>query len=382
MGFFQEPTPPSDQASVKRLLSLDVMRGATVASMILVNNPGSWTDGYGLLTHADWNGCTVADLVFPFFLLMVGTSISLSLDRYRESASERAAALPRIVRRTIFLFALGLLLNGLVPSTQLSTLRYFGVLQRIALCSFVASLVFLRTGVGGQVGWTVGLLAAYSLVVKLVPVPGHGRAVLEPHANLAGYLDTLFFRGHLYHEDFDPEGLLSTIPAVATTLLGVLAGRWLASGATPSQKTAGLLVAGLGMTIAGEICDRWIPINKQLWTSSFVLLTGGLGSVVLGTCYGVVDAKGCRRVATPLVILGTNALAVYVLSSLAAQMLETFGVTTADGDPTPLRLYLYAHLFAPWAGVLPGSLLYAAAYVLLWIPPMAILYRRRIFLRV
>lgn len=395
MGVLRAPTAESDRrlepaarvsvaASGRgdRLLSLDVMRGATVAGMVLVNNPGSWTDGYGFLAHAEWNGCTVADLIFPFFLLMVGTSISLSLDRCRERASDRAAALPRIVRRTIFLFAIGLLLNGFAHPAELSTLRYFGVLQRIALCSLVASAIFLRTGVRGQVGWAVALLAVYWLVIELVPVPGHGSGVLEPHGNLVGYLDTFLFRGHLYHGDFDPEGLLSTLPAVATTLLGVLAGQWLTSSAAPSRKTAGLLAAGAALAIAGGICDRWLPINKQLWTSSFVLLTGGLGSIVLGTCYAVVDAKGYRRMTAPLVILGTNALAMYVLSSLAAQMMEICGVTTGDGTSASLRFYIYAHLFAPWAGVLPGSLLYAATCVLLWIPPMAFLYRRGILLRV
>ena len=185
-----------------RLLSLDVMRGATVAGMVLVNNPGSWTDGYGFLAHAAWNGCTAADLIFPFFLLMVGTSISLSLGRCRERASDLAAVLPRIIRRTILLFALGILLNGFAHPAELSTLRYFGVLQRIALCSLVASAIFLRTGVRGQVGWVVALLAAYWVAMKLVPVPGHGIGILEPHGNLAGYLDTLLFRGHLYHDDF------------------------------------------------------------------------------------------------------------------------------------------------------------------------------------
>ena len=358
------------------------MRGATVAGMILVNNPGSWTDGYGFLAHASWNGWTLADLIFPFFLLIVGISINFSLSGRLEAGRDHTAVFSKIFSRAVLLFVLGLVLNGFSSYSDLSSLRFFGVLQRIALCSVIASAIFLRTGPGGQVISTILLLAVYWLMMKVIAVPGYGGGVLEPQGNLAGYVDNFLFHGHLYHDDFDPEGLLSTIPAVATTLLGVLAGHWLRSSVRPSRKAVGLFVAGAVLGLAGEICDRWFPINKQLWSSSFVLLTGGLGLIFLGACYGLIDAKGNRRLTTPFAVLGSNALTVYLLSSLAAQLMELCQLSAGNETFVSLRFFLYAHLFAPWAGVRPGSFLFALAYLFLWLPPMAFLYQRKVFFRV
>ena len=228
-----------------RLRSLDAMRGLTVAAMIVVNNPGSWTDGYASLAHASWHGWTLADLVFPFFLLIVGVSLDLSLasrrgagvgrfaaSERRFSASERRfaaserrfAPIPALARRAVLLCALGLLLNAFPEFPGLGSLRVFGVLQRIGLCSFAAGVVVLATGLRGQAAVVTALLVGYWALMVLVPVPGFGAGVLTPEGNLASWIDGRWFAGHLYREGFDPEGLLSTIPAVATTLLGALAG--------------------------------------------------------------------------------------------------------------------------------------------------------------
>jgi predicted acyltransferase len=367
--------------SSPRVLSLDVMRGLTVAGMILVNNPGSWDDGYAFLSHATWHGWTLADLVFPFFLLIVGVSLDFSLARRAAGVPDRVSLVPGLARRALLLCAFGLLLNGFPHYARFADLRFFGVLQRIGICSFVAALVVLATGVRGQVLTAASLLVGYWLLMTFVPVPGYGAGLLTPEGNLAGYLDVRLFGGHLYHESFDPEGLLSTIPAVATTLIGVLAGHWLRSSAAGSRKTVGLLAAGAALAVVGQAGDGWLPINKQLWTSTFVLLTGGLGLVLLGLCYELVDRRGWRRAARPFVMLGSNALVIYLLSTLVARVLELCQVGAGDSCES-LRLFLFEHLFAPWAGAQNGSLFFALAYLLVWMLPTAELHRRQVFFKV
>lgn len=375
------PVTPRATEPPTRVDSLDALRGLAVAAMILVNNPGSWTDGYGFLAHSSWNGWTLADLVFPFFLLIGGVSIDFSLSRRLERPRSGERVLPMLARRATLLFALGLLLNGFPHYAQLSTLRYFGVLQRIGLCYFVGATLFLRTGARGQALVALALLAGYWLMLALVPVPGVGAGVLAPEANLVGYFDDRLFHGHLYRDGFDPEGLLSTLPAVATTLIGMLAGRWLRSSAAGRRKTIGLVVCGVALVAAGEVADRWIAINKQLWTSSFVLLSGGLGLIALAACFEAIDRRGFRRPAAPFVMLGSNALAIYLLSTLVARLMESFEIP-AGATVESLRLFLYEHLFASWAGTLRGSLLFAVTYLLLWMIPTVQLYRRRMFLRI
>jgi predicted acyltransferase len=320
-----------------RLRSLDAMRGLTVAAMIVVNNPGSWTDGYASLAHASWHGWTLADLVFPFFLLIVGVSLDLSLASRRGAGFGRFAALPALARRAVLLCALGLLLNALPEFPGFGSLRVFGVLQRIGLCSFAAGVVVLATGLRGQAAVVAALLAGYWALMVLVPVPGFGAGVLTPEGNLASWIDGRWFAGHLYRED-STRRALSTIPAVATTPWGAR-GRFLRSSATPGRKTVGLLAGGVTLAIAGEIAGVWFPINKQLWTSSYVLLTAGLGFIVLGLAYELVDRRAWRRPAAPFVMLGENALAIYLLSSLVARLLEVCQVTAGDSCES-LRLFL------------------------------------------
>lgn len=358
------------------------MRGLAVAGMILVNNPGSWTDSYGFLAHSVWNGWTLADLVFPFFLLIVGVSIDLSLSRRRTDGTVAPALFPGIVRRALLLFGLGLLLNGFPDYGNVAGLRVFGVLQRIAVCYLVGSTLFLTLGAYGQAAAALLLLVTYWMLMTLVPVPGHGAGILAPDANLVGYVDNRLFHGHLYRDGFDPEGLLSTLPAVATTLLGMLAGRGLRSRTSALGKTVGLAVAGVVLVAAGELLDYWFPINKQLWTSSFVLLSGGLGLMLLATCHELIDRRRrCTGLAAPFVVLGSNALAVYLLSSFGGRLMELCQVH-AGATAESLRLFLFEHLFEPWAGTLGGSLLFSATYLLVWFCTAAELYRRRAFIRI
>jgi len=346
--------------------------------MILVNNPGSWDDGYAFLAHSPWNGWTLADLVFPFFLLIVGVSLDLSLAR-RNGA--RGSALPALVRRAALLYALGLLLNAFPDLMQLGSVRWFGVLQRIALCTLAAGTLLLTTRARTQALIAGALLAGYWLAMTTVPVPGYGAGVLTPEGNLAAWVDGRWFAGHLYRDGFDPEGLLSTLPAIATTLIGALAGRFLRSPHPAPLKTVGLIAAGLGLAAAGEISGWWFPINKQLWTSSFVLLTGGLGLVLLGVCYELIDRRGWRFGTRPFLMLGGNALAVYLLSSLGARLMEICQISAGDSCES-LRLFLYQQLFQPWAGAETGSLCFAIAYLLVWMIPTAELHRRRVFLKI
>lgn len=369
------------ERATSRLASLDVMRGLTVAGMILVNNPGSWDDGYAFLAHSPWNGWTLADLVFPFFLLIVGVSLDFSLSRRNSGAGERWTSLPALTRRAVLLCALGLLLNAFPDLMQLGSLRYFGVLQRIGLCSLAAGVLVIGASARVQAATAAALLLAYWLVMTMVPVPGFGAGVLTPEGNLAAYIDGRWFAGHLYHAGFDPEGVLSTFPAIATTLIGVLAGRLLRSRRDGRGKTLALIAAGVALALAGQVASLWFPINKQLWTSSYVLLTGGLGLVLLGACYELVDRRGVRFGTRPFLMLGGNALAVYLLSSLGARLMEICQISAGDSYES-LRVFLYQHLFAPWAGAESGSLCFALTYLLVWMIPTAELHRRRLFLKI
>jgi predicted acyltransferase len=347
----------------------------------VVNNPGSWDDGYAFLAHAPWNGWTLADLVFPFCLLIVGVALDFSLSRRVADTAERWRALPTLARRAALLCALGLALNAFPDFMQLDSLRWFGVLQRIGLCSLAVGVLVIGADARTQAATVVALLLAYWLAMTTVPVPGFGAGVLTADGNLAAYVDGRWFAGHLYRDGFDPEGLLSTVPAIATTLIGALAGRLLRGASEGRRKTLALLAGGAALAVAGEIAGRWFPINKQLWTSSFVLLTAGLGLMLLGVCYELIDRRRWRRGTGPFLMLGGNALAVYLLSSIGARLMELCQISAGDSCQS-LRHFLYEHLFAPWAGAQTGSLCFAIAYLLVWMIPTAELHRRRLFLKI
>lgn len=364
-----------------RMTSLDVFRGITIAGMILVNNPGDWGAIYSPLEHAAWHGWTPTDLVFPFFLFIVGVSITLALARRAESGGSKRDLYIKIVRRTLIIFALGLILGGF-PYYSPSTIRIPGVLQRIAICYFFAAIIFLNTKWRTQALIAAALLLFYWAMMKLTPVPGFGAGNLEMEGNLAAYLDRRLLGQHTWKPLYDPEGILSTIPALATALCGVLTGHLLRSRRTPFEKVAAMFVAGLAGIVAGWVWNFWFPINKALWTSSYVLFTAGMALQLLAFCYWLIDLKNYRRWAKPFVIFGTNALALYFLAELTERITSIINVTRADGSKVDLRTLIYENLFASWAQPINASLMFAICTVLLWLGVMAILYRRRIFIKV
>jgi predicted acyltransferase len=378
-----------DPPSSERLLSLDAFRGLTIAGMILVNNAGDWNHVFPPLQHAAWNGWTVADLIFPFFLFIVGVSMSFSFSRRVGQNLSLKQVYLQITKRTIILFVLGLFLNALYyfpGGFAFSILRIPGVLQRIALVYFFASLIILKTDLQEQAFIATFLLLVYWAVMKLVPVPGYGAGVLTPQGNFAAYLDNLLLSGHLKEGAWDPEGILSTVPAISSALFGVLTGHWIRSPRDPYEKVAGLFVIGSVSLVLGVVWDLFFPINKNLWTSSYVVFTTGMALYFLGVCYWLIDLKGYWRWATPFVVFGVNAIAVYALSIVMDRMMMWLNFAQPDGSAVPCQMWIYEHLYASWAGrwfgAMYASFFYALTYVVLWLGLMGLLYRRKIFIRI
>lgn len=379
-------------AATDRLVSLDAFRGATIAGMLLVNNPGSWQSVYAPLQHAPWHGWTATDLVFPCFLWIMGVSLTLSFARRQGQGSGADELRRHVLRRSAIIFGLGLLLAafpfGLLPAHHFSwaTLRWPGVLQRIALCYLAVGMIFLRTGPRGQVAWVVVLLASYWAALAWVPVPGHGAGGLEPAGNLPGWVDAHLLAGHTWSgapaAGFDPEGILSTLPAIATTLLGVLAGHWLRTNFTAARKAGGLLVGGVGLLALGAVLDRWLPINKNLWTSSYTVFMAGWAMALLAACYWLIDVRGLRRWAMPFVIYGMNAIVIFVLAGLVARTMGFIQWTAADGARVNLKGFIYQNAFVPHANPLNASLLFAVAFVLVHLAVGWVMWRRRWFVRI
>lgn len=367
-----------------RLISLDVFRGATIAAMILVNNPGN-DFAYAPLQHAKWSGWTPTDLIFPFFLFIVGVSLWLSFRSRLERGASKRSLLLHSLRRSVILFAIGVFLNGF-PRFQLANWRIPGVLQRIAVAYLAAALITLRWKTKGIVIWIVGLLASYWILVRFVPVPGYGMPVrdvpfLHPDMNLASYLDRLVIPGRLYEGTRDPEGILSTIPAIATALFGALTGQWLASGRDALRKALGMLGAGVALVLAGELWNLWFPINKKMWTSSYVLFAAGAALIAVAVCYWFLDVKQQRWWSKPFLIFGTNAIAVYVLADLLSGVLGAIRVQ-AGRRTIPLQDYLYRHWFAAWGTPAQTSLSYSVVFVAVCFLPIWWMYRKKIFLKV
>jgi predicted acyltransferase len=377
-GFFtMTSTRPADTlnrsvTATTRLVSLDVFRGLTMAAMVVVNNPGDWNHVYPPLLHATWDGWTPTDLIFPFFIFIVGVSITFS---------RRSLGWNSIARRGALILAFGLFLNG-YPRFDIDSWRIPGVLQRIAICYVAAAGLYKLTAGHRRQGILLGAAGAativvYYLVMMMVAPPGGTRGDLSPEGNLGAYIDRVLFGRHMWKPRWDPEGLLSTLPALGTALFGVCAGLWLRSPATPERRVIGLAAAGVAGIGLGYAWDPWFPINKSLWTSSFVLFTAGAAALFLAACFWLVDVRGLRRGATPFVILGTNALALYVASGLLA---DTLGLGRVNGT-SPGR-FAYESWFLPLASPRNASLLYALAHLAVLFALLAWMYRRRIFLRV
>lgn len=378
-----EKTTPSNA----RLRSLDVLRGATIAGMLLVNNAGDWGRTFSPLLHAEWHGWTPTDLVFPFFLFVVGVAIPLSFaSRLERSGGELGPLYRQIVRRTAILFALGLFLNWFpFAGIDWSNARIPGVLQRIAVVYFTASLASLHFGRRGRAWLAGGLLLGYWFAMMLVPVPGFGAGHLDPEGNLAGWVDRLILGAHVWRYapgPADPEGILSTLPAVVTALAGVFTGEWLRTQRSRTDKLIGLFVAGSLTAAAGAVFGWFFPINKNLWTSSYVVLTAGLALLTLAVIYYFVDLRGRDGWAKPFDVFGTNPITAYVMSGLIAKTLITIRWTGAEGSSVSLKSWLYGHYFASWLPDYFASLAWAAVHVVALFGLMWLLYRRRIFIKI
>jgi predicted acyltransferase len=379
----QDPAP----AGTERLGSLDAFRGATIATMILVNNSGDLDKTYAPLLHAEWHGWTPTDLVFPFFLFAVGVAIPYAFaGRLARSGGDRGPLHRQIVRRTVILFALGLFANWFpFYNVDWPTARIPGILQRIAIVYLVAGLAWLHLGARARAVLTLALLASYWLAMVLVPVPGYGAGDLSPDGNLAAWIDHFILGSHTWKKapgPGDPEGILSTVPAIATALVGLFTGDWLRSQRTRREKLRRLLLWGGAATAAGLALDRWFPINKNLWTSSYVVFTGGMALLLLAAAFFLIDLKSRAAWVRPFTIFGTNAIIVFFGSVLMAKILFLIRWPTTGGETITLQAWLYRHLFASWLPDYVASLAWALLFVAFWWGVAVLLYRRRIFLKI
>ncbi|MEO6861835.1 MAG: DUF5009 domain-containing protein [Microcoleus sp.] len=396
-----------------RLKSLDVFRGIAIASMILVNNPGSWKQVYPPLDHAEWHGCTPTDLVFPFFLFIVGCAMSFSLSKYTENpqktgteASEISAtqeqttrekkpssfsSIPeniywRIARRAAILFVLGLLLNtssialdvllNSAPVENFGKIRIMGVLQRIGLAYFISAIAILNLSPRHQKLLAVAVLLGYWGALLVFAVGGYSAYELTPEGYLGGYIDRLILGSqHLYKGGpFDPEGLLSTLPAVVTVLIGYFTGEWLRVQPIKTRTSLNLAIGGLCCLVIGRLWGFYFPINKQLWTSSYVVFTAGWALLLLAACYETIEVRKWKW-GWPFEIMGLNAIFLFVASGIVARILLKTHIGTGKTAPTTYT-WIYENWFVPWAGPLNGSLAFAVTAVLCWWLVLYGMYRR------
>lgn len=371
---------PGTEAGGGRLVSLDAFRGLTIAGMILVNNPGSWSHIYAPLRHAEWHGWTPTDLIFPYFLFIVGVALPFSFRKRLARGDERGELMRHVVRRALILIGLGIAMRA-IPSFDWGSMRLYGVLQRIGLVYLLAAAGYLYLDRRGRAALGLLLLAGYWAAMTWIPVPGYGAGDLSPDGNLAAWIDRLVMPGRLWQDTWDPEGLLSTLPAVVTSLLGIATGEFLLEDGVPSAKAQGLALAGAGLTVAGLVWGVVFPINKNLWTSSYVVFTAGTALVVLAALYWLIDVKKWRGAwSSWMVVYGMNAIAVFVASGMLTKAMSRIRVGGENG--TSVYNGIYEILFRSWAGDVNGSLAFAVSYVAFWLAAMWILHARRIYIKI
>ena len=373
------------EAAPARRVSIDIFRGATIAAMVIVNNPGDWGQVYAPLLHADWNGWTPTDLIFPFFVFILGVSITLS---------QRPQTVVTLFKRAAILYAFGFFL-AIYPRFNFSIVRIMGVLARLALCSLFAGLIYKQVAklqedarLQAVLFLSAVILLGYWALMMFVPFPGGTAGDLTPSGNLGAWLDrTVIGTNHLWRSSktWDPEGLLSSLPAIGSALTGIAAGLVLTGRRSDVEKVAVLIAAGGASVAAGLVWDNRFPINKNLWTSSYVLLTSGLASIVLASCYWFFDVNQRRRFLHPLIVMGRNPLALFVLSGFLVKTLtwDRFQVHDASGKGVSLYNWIYQHAFLPlglW-GPRNTSLAFALAMLAVLYLPLLYLHRKHLFLR-
>jgi predicted acyltransferase len=380
----------------RRLVSLDVLRGVTIAFMIMVNNnggEGSWAQ----MNHADWNGFTATDLVFPTFLFVVGVAIVFSFKARLARGATRAQLAGHTALRAVVLILFGIVVNNF-PFFHLEHMRFYGVLQRIAICYLIVGLFYLWDERVSTKIWALALaLIGYWILVRWVPVPGAGMPgkdvpFLDKNQNIVAWVDRHLMPGHLYedwpdHDARDPEGLLSTIPALGTTLLGLLTGLWLRTGRSVRAKAQGLAVGAASCLALGYLWSIWFPLNKKMWTSSYVLVSAGWSLATLVVFYWAIEYKGwCRNgwskgLVWPWLVFGSNAIAAYMVSELMASGFDQIHFRSS-GHGVDLLAFANEHLFAALTD--PGwrAFIYSVLYTALCFVPVWLLYRKKIFLKV
>jgi predicted acyltransferase len=400
--------PPIPQAaSTSRLVSLDVFRGATIAAMLLVNDPGSWSAVYPPLLHAEWHGWTPTDLIFPFFLFIVGITTYLSLGARRARGASDRELILQAVRRGSIIILLGLMLM-VFPFYSWGTLegnpdptfidrvvyrfehiRIPGVLQRIGLAYMIGAILWLKTSRRAQIWITAGLLFGYWFLMMFVPAPGSGMmgfdAIAEPSRPISAWLDRLVLgEKHLWSgtKTWDPEGILSTIPAIATVMLGIFAGSIIGAKRSLEERLVELFGWGVLWTIAGTVWSWFFPINKGLWSSSFALFTAGLGALALGACIWLVDIRKSRSWTTPFVVYGVNPILAYVGAGLMARLIYSVIRVPFEGKTVSLQSWIYQTLYTPWLPPKMASLAFALSFVLVWLAILWPFYKKGIYLKV
>lgn len=381
----------------QRLLSLDFFRGLTVAAMILVNNPGSWSHIYAPLEHAEWNGCTPTDLIFPFFLWIVGVSIAFAMGTKKLHPETHQKTIFKAIKRGLILYFLGfflaifgrmmgVIIDGKSLPEAFQTVRLPGVLQRIGVVFICSSIIFLKFSSKNIFKIFIIILAVYCALMTFVPVPGIGYANLEKETNLAAWLDrTILTESHTWAaaKTWDPEGILSTLPAIGTCLFGVLTGVWMRRKDVDSpNKVAWLFSVGIVAVILGLLWDLQFPINKSLWTSSYVLYAGGLATIGFALCYWLIDVQGYKKITTPFVVYGVNAITVFFLAGLMPRVLNLIKISNGDGSKTPLLEKFYATCYTPFFSPINASLVWAITYVLGFYLLLYIMYKRNIIIKV
>jgi len=362
--------------------AIDVVRGLAIVGMVLVNHAPPTDSIYSPLVHALWNGWTLADTIFPLFLFVVGVSIALAVKRPSEGDTPGREAYWKLSRRTFLLFAIGVALVNF-PYFELHKLKLTGVLQHIALCYMVAALIYLHTTWRTQFALIPAIWLVHWALLGLLDVPGFGAGILTQEANASRYVDQLLLGPHSnsLHIETDIDGVLVTLSSITTTMIGLLTGHWIKSGRDVSMKIAGMFTAGFALFVLGNVWDLVLPINKPIWTGSFVALTAGISLQLLAAGYWIMDFCGFKAWAKPLQIAGVNALTFYVYAQ-AIQRIVVFGrIYGEDGVPIRLRYVIYERLFSPWVSGELGALVYALVYLFFCFAFIALLYRKNIFIK-
>jgi predicted acyltransferase len=361
--------------SQNRLVSLDAFRGFTIAAMILVNYPGNWGQVYAPLLHVDWHGLSPTDLIFPFFIFIVGVSIVLAYNKRLEAGAPKGEMYKKILWRGVKIFAVGLFLN-LYPRFDFESIRIAGVLQRISIVFVVCAFLYLKTGWKAQAWTAAGILVLYWLAMVLIPVPGIGKASLEPGVNLAAWIDQQLLPGRMWQGTWDPEGFFSTLPAIVTGITGMLAGKLIVSGISRERIVLWLFSLGFLAFVVGEMWHWVFPINKNIWTSSYVVYSSGLAAMTLAAAMFVIDMLGYTRGTRFGIIYGANAITAYVLAGVLFPLIYSVNI-----GGNSISGHFQNVILATGADPKLASMLMAILYVFIIFLPVYILYRKKIFIK-